>query len=199
MVQGQMPPSANRFLTGLLTGIALSAIVANIRGKGSRKVFVLDRANLPEAISHVVYEYSNLVHSGEYVANKSRGGPIGVHIGDVFLVNCRKFADFFSTDPNYHGDVRAAHFCSTDPLPKVRLPHHRQWRNAINQNLAHISYDRVRRPIVIYNGGNTTVVLLFDELRNAFRLFLKHVDNEHRDAFQAKLQERSITVGVSLP
>jgi hypothetical protein len=184
---------------GLLAGAAATAIAIKLRR--SQSGFVLDRTLLPDAIHHVVYEYSNLIHSGDYVAYKSPGGPIGVHVGDVFLLNCRKFADFFSVRPNHYGDVRAFYFCSMNPLPRIRLQHQRRWRRAINQNLAHISFDRVKSPIPFYTGpeGSTRVIQLVEELRDAFRLFLNHVDDEYKTHFQRELAERSMTVGMALP
>lgn len=188
-----------KFVTGLVAGAAAMAVVASL--KRSKQRFILDRALLPNAIHHVVYEYSNLIHSADYVAYKSPGGPIGVHVGDVFLLNCRKLADFFSRGPNYHGDVRAEYFCTVRPLPKVRLPHQRRWRRAMNQNLAHISFDRVRNPIPFYTGpdGNTRVVQLVEELREGFRLFLDHVDDEYKVIFTQELRDRSAIVGIALP
>src|ERR1035438_8735678 len=94
------------FTGGLLAGGIIYAIATKAIGKRRRKKFLLDRAVLPEAIHHLVYEYSNLIHSAEHVAYESKGGPIDVHIADVFLLNCRKFGDFFSTRSNYHADVR---------------------------------------------------------------------------------------------
>ncbi len=167
---------------------------------GTRPKFQLDRGILPDAIEHVVYEYSNLVHSAQYV-NESPGGPIGVHVGDVFLLNCRKCADFFGSGPNHFGDIRAAYFCSRNPLPRIHLKHHRHWRKAINQNLAHISFDRVRNPRPFYTvaDGKARVVQLANELRDAFRLFLAHIDAEYNEAFKHELEQRSRVVGIQLP
>jgi hypothetical protein len=187
------------FATGLAAGAAAMAIAVGL--KKSKQKFILDRVLLPNAIHHVVYEFSNLIHSADYVAHKSPGGPIGVHVGDVFLLNCRKLADFFSRGPNYYGDVRAEYFCTVIPLPRIRLPHQRRWRRAMNENLAHISFDRVRNPIPFYTGpdGNARVIQLAEELREAFRLFLDHVDDEYKVIFGEELKERSAIVGIALP
>ena len=153
-------------------------------------------------IHHIVYEYSNLVHSGDYVAYKSRGGPIGVHVGDAFLLNCRKLGEFFSTRPTDKPDVRVVHFCSKNPMPILAMQHYRTWRLAIDQNLAHISYKRVTKPIVFYDAkdGCSRVNALTEEIRAAFRIFLNHVDDEYKPAFSAALSGRRADVdNIPLP
>jgi hypothetical protein len=191
-----------RFVLGLLIGAILGTVIAKTSGRRTRKTFVVDRAVLPDAIPHVVYEYSNLVHSGDYVANKSPGGPIGVHVGDVFLLNCRKLGDFFSTRPTDKPDVRAVHFCTKDPMPIPAMQHYRKWKAAMDQNLAHISYKRVTNPIVFYDGKDdrNRVTALTEEIRTAFRLFLDHIDDEYKPAFSTELNKRRPAVdNIPLP
>jgi hypothetical protein len=191
------------FGLGLVAGTILAAAVSKTRGSRLRKTFVADRSVLPAAIHHVAYEYSNLIHSSNYIVSPDNGGgPVSVHIADVFLLNCRKLGDFFRSGRTDKPDVRAFHFCTEDPMPPPAMPHFHNWKAALDQNLAHISYKRVTDPIVFYDGKNDSarVKALTEEIRAAFRLFLEHIDEKYKPAFSAALNARRGDVGnIPLP
>jgi hypothetical protein len=190
------------FGLGVIAGIGATLILMRGRRMCRNRRFMPDPSILPDAIPHLVYEYSNFVHAAKYVVDpENKGGPVSVHVGDVFLLNCRKMGDFFSTRATDRPDVRAVHFCTQDPLPALPLLQYRRWKLAMDQNLAHISYKRVTKPIVFYDTkGRSRVNALMREIQLAFRLFLDHIDDEHRLAFESELSNRRIVLkDIELP
>jgi hypothetical protein len=71
----------------------------------------------------------------------------------------------------------------------------------MDQNLAHISYKRVTKPIVFYDHeGSLRVAALLQEFQGAFRLFLDHVDEQFKIAFRDELRRRRAAVeNIQLP
>jgi hypothetical protein len=77
----------------------------------------------------------------------------------LFLLNCRKMADFFG-EGSQAGDVIADHYVPgfTFPLPKCEL-----WRDPVNKQLAHITYARDENPREIRPQANQD---MYDELNS---------------------------------
>lgn len=81
-----LPPAVR----GILVFMILKALDQIRRGARMRP----SEAELLYSVRHVVYEYANLVSSGELLALQ-HAYPINTHLQDAFLLSCRKMADFF--------------------------------------------------------------------------------------------------------
>jgi hypothetical protein len=81
-------------------------------------------------------------------------------------------------------------------MPALEMRHFQKWKLAMDQNLAHISYKRVTKPIVFYDKrGSARVNALTEEIRAAFRIFLDHIDDEYKPTFAAALSSRGVDIG----
>lgn len=184
---------------GSRTGLSLPAGLSRVHDKRMSSVvpYVPKPGEVTGAIHHVIYEYANLVSSGLHVLS-APGCPIDTHVQDAFLLNCRKLSDFFSTRATDKPDVKAGHFCGAKGAPAVTLAEWTNWKDAIDKQLAHLSYTRVTgaKPWYGYDGTNAR---LLQEFRAAFRLFLAHIDKDYRDALEQELQERSRHLKIPLP
>lgn len=106
-------------------------------------------------IQHVVHEYANFVSSAKMrQTGKHRGTPleppINTHIAHAFLLNCRKMACFFA------GPLGCPTTAGPPPTPKwsdvfavdyvdnftATLDHWCRWKDAVDKQLAHITYTR---------------------------------------------------------
>ena len=104
-----------------------------------------------KAVHHVVHDYANLVSSGTMAVNGCHLGigfvpPVNKHVGDAFLVNCRKIYEFFmykpSTKPGQN-DIRAADFLTPEVV--FDLSNWALWHEAMNKQLMHVTFARVEK------------------------------------------------------
>ncbi len=146
---------------------------------------VRDPNELNRTIHHIVYEYANLVSSGTLLTMPLRP-PCNSHVQDAFLLGCRKLAEFFSNGGKEH-DVKARHFFTRNAVPKLRLPEWKRWQEAMSQQLAHITYNRVAGPKT-WDGTRNPVLLA--EFRRAWKKFLEHLGEAHRAQFEREIAER---------
>ena len=108
---------------------------------------------LKGGIRHIVYEYGHLVFAGQHTLT-APGKPIDNVVQDAFLMNCRKLAEFFgnrSSTPK----MKAAHYCTVRQFPKVALVKWKKWWDAIDNQIAHLSYTRVTAPKPWYGYDGT--------------------------------------------
>ncbi len=109
--------------------------------------------------------------------------PINTHVSHAFYLNCRKLADFFQ-NKKYPEDVKAEHFVHGF---SARLPVFGRWRNRIDKQLAHVTYDRDKSSREL---KARTQALLYRELQNAWRQFRKHLPRLYAKQFVKKIKER---------
>jgi|SRR5579862_881858 hypothetical protein len=152
---------------------------------------------LCKGIEHVVFEYSNFICAHHYMEANPEGGALVVLVFNAFLVNCRQLMDFLGKVRSSRRYVLAVHY-SRNPY-RVLLPVSEKRRDAIDRQLAHISYGRVTDPRSELSDAQTRRDL-FAELRGAFRDFLPTVKEEaHREEFTSRLLDRSKNLGLPLP
>lgn len=157
-------------------------------------------------IHHVVYEYANLVSSGELL-RKQHPYPINTHIQDAFLLNCRKMAEFFpnpsgNPDPAKHKkDVRADDFVSGFTCD---LPTWKRWEEQMKKHLAHISYIRVEQKPKEWTGEDNERLL--DEFRGAWKELYQQLPDSYRPEFELQIEKKvkccgfeNLELAVSFP
>lgn len=150
---------------------------------------------LSGGIRHVVYEYSNLVCAHVYLEAHPDGGPTAILVLNAFLLSIRLLAGFLGK-PTGKPDILATHYSGQAPR---RLQEFGKRKDAIDKQLAHISYARVTKPQPDLADVNTGRAL-FAELRTAFLDFLSTVQEKtHRDEFAKWLAMRSAETGCALP
>src|SRR5712692_7198023 len=129
---------------------------------------MVDEKLLCDSIPHIVHDWSNLVAAGT-MTGEPISPPMNHFVQHAFLVECRKFADFFSNNRGPDGnDV-----VSKDFQPKrfkPRLPEWKKWRDHMNQQLMHLSLNRVKNKIAWDGSANAS---LLREFRNVWNEFLK--------------------------
>jgi hypothetical protein len=163
--------------------------------KDKKQPYAPEPKELHEGIEHVAYEYSNLVCANQYLDAHPAGGPAAILVLNAFLLSCREMAEFFGK-PTGMKDIRAIHYTGQTG---ARLPHSDSWRDAIDKQLAHITFARTTNPRPGLTQPQTRLDL-FRELQAAFRSFLPTVrDQAHRDEFRDWLIRRSREAQVSLP
>ena len=111
------------------------------------KVFVPDHGQRIAAITHVVYEYANLMAAGHFSIHGSP--PWRTNCDDAFLLGCRKLDDFLMREKRSvkggteQDDVLALDYLPTNSTRNWDLPIWRvEWRGPMNKQLAHIAYTR---------------------------------------------------------
>lgn len=135
---------------------------------------------------HVVHDYVNLVSAFKEIEQRHRP-PLNSHALYSFVVQYRKFADFFANKRKRIGkkkgdvDMLAKDFVSS----KIRfsLREWRKWEDHTNTHLFHLNKFRTRnsRPWT----GHTEVPQMMEELRAAWKLFFDRLP----DALKAEFKE----------
>jgi hypothetical protein len=143
-----------------------------------------------QAIDHVVYEYANLVSSGDLLS-KPLKPPVNTHVQDAFLLGCRKVADFF-LNRSKPDDVKARDYLTKGRVPKIRLSEWKRWHAAMVGQLAHITYERVGAP-QSWDGSRNPVLLA--EFRKEWRTFLSHLEEPYRTEFENAIKTRKKSEG----
>jgi hypothetical protein len=138
---------------------------------------------LTQAAHHVVYEYANLISAGTLLT-KHLDPPCNTHVQDAFLLSCRKIAKFLLSQKKKPDDVIARDY---SPGVTSKLPVWNQWKGAMDQQLAHITYTRVRAARRWDGSPNAP---LLDEFRTAWRHFLSLLREPHKTTFQKEIEER---------
>jgi hypothetical protein len=102
------------------------------------------------AIRDIVYEYANLMAASHYSIHGST--PWRTNCDDAFLLGCRKFDEFLMRDKRTTNrgqeldDVLAIDYLPQDSNRTWSLPlWTRQWKDAMNKQLAHIAYSRGKK------------------------------------------------------
>ena len=150
--------------------------------------FVPEREKRISGITHVVYEYANLMAAAYYSIHGS--APWRTNCDDAFLLGCRKLDDFLMKDKRTtRKGVELDDVLAVDYLPERStrgwtLPLWGEiWREPMNKQLAHIAYDRTKE----WNHVEW-VPKLREEFRKAWGDFRKAVtDATYKEQFESEL------------
>ncbi len=151
--------------------------------------FKPDASQLSRGIKHICYEYANLISAARWDMNGSP--PWRTHADDAFLLGCRKMADFLLNPQRSRAkgaelpDVLALDYLPSGCIPSWTLPTWTgEWRDAMNRQLAHLSYDRDKEWV-----HDEWVPALEREFRVAWLAFLDAVDVKYKAAFDAEMRQ----------
>jgi hypothetical protein len=154
--------------------------------------FVPTRAQLIEGIRHVVYEYGNLMAAGHFSISIEGKAPWRTNCDDAFLLGCRKLGDFLLSKGRSKrcgqelDDILALDYLPQNFIQTWELPvWSNEWRDAMNKQLAHISYTRTKVWV-----HETWVPSLLKEFNGAYWDFQDAITNQDfRAEFDRQFQE----------
>jgi len=144
-------------------------------------------ALLTRGITHVCYEYANLLSAAHYDIHGH--APRRTHCGDAFLLGYRKMRDFLLRDKR--SERRGAEMpdiLASDYLPVgfnrawVLPTWETEWQNEMDKQLAHITFEREKEW-----DHTKWVPKLETEMRRAWAEFLKTVVDPHKAEFAAQI------------
>lgn len=151
--------------------------------------FIPDAHQLDRGIEHSCYEYTNLISAAHW--DMEGDAPWRRHADDAFMLGCRRLGDFLlnSRRSVFRGrelpDILASDYLPPGCTPTWSLPiWTREWRDAMNRQLAHLSYDR-DKTWIHYNW----VPKLEREFRKAWDEFRKAVDPRHEARFVNEIEK----------
>jgi len=153
-----------------------------------------EQERLLQAVHHVVHDYANQVSSGTMVVNGYHLGislvpPVNTHVGDAFLVNCRKMYEFFTYKPSTKDkkdDIRAAHFLKREVT--FDLSNWAFWHEAMNKQLMHVTFARVEKPKKWE--GHDENKLFLDEFMKAWKEFRHNLEEPYKSKFDSEITKR---------
>jgi hypothetical protein len=106
----------------------------------------------------------------------------------AFLVECRKFANFFKNNRGpLNDDIVCKDFLSRHFKPK--LPEWKKWHDHINRQLMHLSYARLDNTTPWDGSANAP---LYAEFTSKWADFLLCVDPLYRAEFDRQLKSRGL-------
>lgn len=149
------------------------------------------------SVVHVVHDYANLLSSGKMADSgycndvKLRyNTPLNHHVGEAFLMNCRKMEEFLSArrNPRHTNDLRASDFL--DSIEAFEIPTWTPWRDAMNDQLLHVS----RKRDMPWNGHKVNKQLL-QEFIDAWGRFRGKVKTEYKDKFDEQIAAKKAVRG----
>jgi hypothetical protein len=138
-----------------------------------------------DSVVHIVHDWAILVRGGT-MTREPHPFPINHFIQHAFLVEYRKFADFFKNHRGRHsrGMVFAEFVCKRF---RPRLPVWDKWDQHINQQLMHLSYARVANQSRWDGSANPA---LLAEFKTAWAEFITCLNPIYEDEFNLRLRER---------
>jgi hypothetical protein len=145
------------------------------------------QAALLMGVRHVVHDYANLVSAGSMKLSDRHAGkalepPVNTHVGEAFLMNCRKMYEFFVYD-HKKDYIRASLYLKQ--TVKFKLASWALWHEAMSNQLLHLTLARASRPKV-WEGHNENRLFL-DEFRSAWQLMLRNLKDEFKTEFEAQI------------
>jgi hypothetical protein len=148
-----------------------------------------DTECLLDSIQHIVHDYSYLVSSGIMVTTglhngKSLEPPVNTHAETAFLTHCRKFYDFFVSEPKLD-DVCAK--CFVKPGIAFALPEWESWRTHMNKQLLHITFSRNENKREWTGEPNRR---LLAEFMAAWRKMNANLDPNYESKFKEEIARR---------
>ena len=136
------------------------------------------------AVHHVVHDYTNLVSSGLLTQTPLKP-PINTRVQHAFLLNCRKMAAFF-LNVREHTDILSKEFLTPKKLG-FKLVWKKQWNQAMNRQLLHLSYDRIDKANP-WDGTPNKVLL--DEFQMAWKRFLDNLAEPYKSEFEKEITNK---------
>ena len=133
-----------------------------------------------DAVKHIVHDYAYLVASG-HATQGPLSFPFNHYAERTFLVHCRAFAKFFSSDSDSR-DLYAREFALT--MPAVTLAAWDTWHTHIDQHLMHLTKGRVKnkRP---WTGADNRAIL--EAFERTWGDFYKNLDTAVKPVFDTEL------------
>lgn len=154
-----------------------------------RKTKPLDEPTLENCIEHIVHDYANLVSTGELKRQQGdrMAPPIDTHVGEAFLLNCRKMYDFFVKPERGRGedDLGVEMYLPAGSIPAFNLDSWKRWHKTMNKQLFHVTATR-NTP---YPGHHYDMLIL-DEFHAAWKLMLSRLPQTFRKKFEYQIAER---------
>jgi hypothetical protein len=161
-----------------------------IRSTRAPQPIVITSQKRLASIHHIVHDYVNLISAGTEMQRPLRP-PLNSHVQYSFILQYRKFADFFSNE-RYRGshkkgdvDIVAADF--TGKKIRFSLPEWKKWDTHMNGHIFHLNYLRSRntRPWTGYANPR-----MLGEFRAAWKLFLSKVPEPYRSRFREEVAKK---------
>ncbi len=142
-------------------------------------------------VVHVVHDYANLVSSGTMAVNDSHNdvrlaanSPLNHHVGEAFLMNCRKLCDFFNPRKNSRDDdIHAKDFQRVGK--PFDLPTWVSWHDTMDKQLLHVTSDRGRE----WKGHQENLRFL-TEFKTEWKKFLNQLDEPHKSEFDRQIASK---------
>jgi|SRR5579863_1636812 len=152
-------------------------------------------AMLLDGVQHIGHEYANFVSSAEMRKTgnhrvKPLDSPINTHIAHAFLLNCRKMACFFAGPPPSNpkwSDIFAVDYVGGFIAV---LDHWGLWKDAVDKQLAHITYTRGVTPREITPQAD---IDMENEIKTAWKAFLTPpppLSNPYGPKFEQAIADR---------
>jgi hypothetical protein len=156
---------------------------------GTNKNFSPTERQRRDSVQHLAHDWAMFVRAGKAIETPYKF-PLNHFIQHAFLVECRKFADFFRNKRGFRGvDIIANDFVVTPPF-EPELPVWDAWADHMNRQLMHLSYDRVGNTKSWDGNANKP---LFAEFTSVWNEFLKSLDARHVDEFKHQLKMQGVT------
>jgi hypothetical protein len=181
-------------LFGVLLGAGGTIAHHHVRRKKRRGARIQpSEAELLDSIRHAVYEYANLISSGELLAVQ-HAYSINTHLQDAFLLSCRKMADFFLWKPTQRYpepqkyDIVASDF-TVSPLAYSLPVWRKKWATAMDRQLAHITWKRDQ------GWDATDNKPLLEEQQAAWEKFLANLMPKFQACFRERIKEKKECLG----
>jgi hypothetical protein len=138
---------------------------------------------------HVVHDYVNLISAGTEVARSHRA-PLNSHLVYSFVLQYRKFADFFANKRKRIGrkkgdvDMLAKDFVSS----KIRfdLWEWRKWNDHMNTHVFHLNKLRTNNSRTWT--GHTEVPRMLKEFRAAWKSFFDALPDARKAEFKDEIE-----------
>jgi hypothetical protein len=145
---------------------------------------VTDEERKRGAILHIVHDWSMLVRLMDNPHPKP--SPLNHATERAFLVECRKFANFFRNNRGPRKeDAISKDFVSQHFKPK--LPVWKKWHEHINRQLMHLSYARVENTEDWDGSANAPIYV---EFQDTWAKFLPCIDPKYKTEFDKQLKIR---------
>lgn len=142
---------------------------------------IIDKALNLAAIRHIVHDWSNLLAAGQQTSEPHKN-PINHFIQHAFLVECRKFGDFFHNHRG-QGDMVSKNYVGGTRF-KPKLHKWDEWGDHMDKHLMHLSYLRVTndRP---WKGDVNRIFLA--EFQKAWNEFIGKLNPDYEAEFKKQL------------
>ena len=147
---------------------------------------IMDEGRKLQVIKHIAHDWSMLV---KLIDNPHpKPSPLNHATERAFLVECRKFANFFKNNRGPHNeDAVSKDFVNKHFKPKLSV--WKKWHDHINRQLMHLSYARVENT-ESWDGSATAPI--YAEMKDTWAKFLPCIDPRYKTEFDAQLKSQGI-------